>query len=114
MVLPTVGGAGRQQLALWERGTKTDDRGRFHVAGLPESWVTFTFRGTGLSDLRDRHLDLDKENTVLMAAAGAVRGRVVDHEGKPVRTFRVLLNASRGRKAGDKSGGFFAGFSGSG
>ena len=49
-----------------------------------------------------------------MSAAGAIRGRVVDEQGKPVRNFRVLLNGSRGREPGDKFGGFFAGFCGTG
>lgn len=113
-VVPIVGGVGHSQLALRERIVKTDDRGRFDLAGLPESGVTFTFLRMGVSDLRDHALDLDKENTVLMSAAGAIRGKVVDHEGKPVRNFRVLLNVSRERRPADKYGGFFAGFTGTG
>ena len=76
--------------------------------------MTFTFLGEGVSDLRDHVLELDKENVVMMSAAGAIRGKVVDHEGKPVRNFRVLLNGSREREPGDKYGGFFAGFCGIG
>ena len=113
-VLPIVTGMGRRGLALWERGTKTDARGRFAISGLPGSGSSFTFLGEGVSDLRDHPLELDKENDVTMSAAGAIRGKVVDETGKPVRNFRVLLNASRGREPGDKFGGFFAGFCGIG
>jgi hypothetical protein len=55
------------------------------------------------------------DNTVKMQYGGAVRGRVVDQDGKPVRNFRVLVNAPRERKPDDKlGGGYFAGFCGMG
>ena len=113
-VLPSLVGVGQNALALWERSTKTDAQGRFEVSGLPASGVLFTFLGDGVSDLRDHVLAIDKESIVTMSAAGAIRGRVVDHDGKPLRNFRVLLNASRERKPDDKFGGFFAGFCGTG
>ena len=116
MVLPIVGGEGpgRKGLALWERSVKTDAQGRFQLLGLPAAGTSFTFLGDGVSDLRDHPLDFDKDNKVLMSSAGAIRGVVVDLDGKPVRNFRVLLNISREKKPGDKYGGFFAGFSGIG
>ena len=114
LVLPIINGVGSRGLALWERSTKTDPQGRFSVSGLPGSASTFTFLGEGVSDLRDHALELDMDNTVVMSAAGAIRGKVVDHEGKSVRSFRVLLNAPRERKPDDKFGGFFAGFCGIG
>ena len=114
MVLPVVSKPGLRDLALWERHTKTDAQGRFEVSGLPESGTTFTFLGSNVSDLRDHRMDLDKESVVTMSAAGAIRGKVVDPEGKPVRNFRVLLNVSRERDPTDKFGGFFAGFCGIG
>lgn len=113
-VLPIVSGTGRYNLALWERSTKTDREGRFVVDGLPAEGVTFTFLRSGVSDLRDHPLTLDSDNAVVMWSAGAIRGKVVDHEGKPVRSFRVLLNGSRQRRDDDKNGGFFAGFCGIG
>ncbi len=115
-VLPVVHGVDNRTrgLALWERSTKTDAQGRFDIGGLPASDLSFTFLGDGVSDLRDHVLDLDKETVVTMSAAGAVRGKVVDHEGKPVRVFRVLLNGSREKQPNDKFGGFFAGFCGIG
>ncbi len=106
-VLPRLRVLAQGRLALWERGTQTDAEGRFIVRGLPEMGTTFTFLRNGVSDLRDQVLELDKENIVTMAAAGAIRGKVVDHEGKPVRNFRVLLNVSRQRKPDDKYGSFF-------
>ncbi|MFO0951704.1 MAG: carboxypeptidase regulatory-like domain-containing protein [Isosphaeraceae bacterium] len=116
MVLPIVGGEGpgMNGLALWERQTRTDAKGRFEVKGLPATGVLFTFLGDGVSDLRNHPVELDRETVVVMSAAGAIRGKVVDAEGKPVRNFRVLLNASRERKPDDKFGGFFAGFCGIG
>jgi protocatechuate 3,4-dioxygenase beta subunit len=113
-VVPIVAGAGRRDLALWQRSARTDDQGHFRVDGLPGAGTNFTFLGHGVSDLRDQALKLDGENSVVMWAAGAIRGRVVDQQGKPVRNFRVLLNGSRERKDSDKNGGFFAGFCGIG
>ncbi len=114
MVLPTVDQVGGRGLALWERRAKTDARGRFEVTGLPTEGVKFTFLREGISDLRDHVLELDKDAVVVMSAAGAIRGKVVDLDGKPVRNFRVLLNISRERQPDDKLGGFFAGFCGIG
>jgi thiol-disulfide isomerase/thioredoxin len=113
MVLPVVEN-GSRSLPLWERKATTDEQGRFVVSGLPAEGVKFTFLREGVSDLRDHNLDLDKENVVVMSAAGAIRGKVVDVDGKPVRNFRVLLNISRERKPDDKYGGFFAGYCGIG
>lgn len=94
-VLPVVVDLNQRRLALWERSVRSDAQGRFTVRGLPETGTTFTFLCSGVSDLRDQVLELDKENVVTMWAAGAILGKVVDHEGKPVRNFRVLLNGSR-------------------
>ncbi len=113
-VLPIISVFDQGRLALWKRSTQTDSQGRFTVRGVPETGTTFTFLGHGVSDLRDHVLELDKENLVTMTAAGAIRGKVVDHQGKPVRNFRVLLNGPRQRNPGDKYGGFFAGFCGIG
>lgn len=115
-VVPMIPGVGRtrQGMALWERSVKTDARGRFALSGLPSGATNYAFLGEGMSDLRDHPLDLDKENDVTMSAAGAIRGKVVDASGRPVRNFRVLLNGSRRREPGDKFGGFFAGFCGIG
>ncbi len=113
MVTPIIGND-RSGLALWNRSAKSDARGRFEVNGLPESGVLFVFLRDGVSDLRNHPLELDKENVVTMSAAGAILGRVIDHEGKPVRNFRVLLNAPQEQKPDDKFGGFFAGFCGTG
>ena len=72
-------------LALWDRSTQTDQEGRFVVEGLPAENISFTFLGHGVSDLRNDPLDLDQDNRVVMTAAGAIRGKVVDPSGKPVR-----------------------------
>src|SRR5207302_6726580 len=69
----------------------------------------------GLSDVRNHQLALDGgETTVKMFYGGAISGRVVDRDGKPIRSFRVLVGFPRERKPGDASGGFFAGYSGIG
>ncbi len=100
---------------LNELGATTDAQGRFELSGLPVSGVKFDFLRQGLSHLRNQVLELDgPDNAITMQAGGAIRGRVVDPEGRPVRNFRVLLNASRHRQPGDSFGGFFAGFCGIG
>jgi hypothetical protein len=100
---------------LDELGGQTDAQGRFQLAGLPLTGVKFDFLRPGLSDLRNQILELDgPDNIVTMQAGGAIRGRVVDWEQRPVRSFRVLLGFPREHHAADKGGGFFAGFSGIG
>ncbi|HEY1378730.1 MAG TPA: carboxypeptidase regulatory-like domain-containing protein [Gemmataceae bacterium] len=79
--------------SLSEHVTWTGPDGSFKVAGLPDN-VRFTFQRAGLTDLRDVKLT-GTENVVLMEHGGAIRGRVVDKDGKPVRTFRVRLTHPR-------------------
>ncbi len=100
---------------LEELGAKTDREGRFELFGLPASGVTFDFLGERRSQLRNHVLELDgADNTVTMPAAGAIRGRVVDPDGRPVRNFRILLSGARPSLPDDKSGGYFAGLCGTG
>jgi hypothetical protein len=49
-----------------------------------------------------------------MSYGGAINGRVVDRDGKPIRSFRVLVNFPREQRPGDQSGGYFAGYCGIG
>lgn len=100
---------------LSELEERTDAQGRFEISGLPVAGVKIDFMHPGLSDLRNQVLKLDgPDNSIRMVAGGAILGRVVDPDGKPVRNFRVLLNISKDRRPGDNFGGFFAGFSGIG
>jgi beta-lactamase regulating signal transducer with metallopeptidase domain/protocatechuate 3,4-dioxygenase beta subunit len=99
---------------LQESAARTDATGRFEVKGVPDG-AHFDVLKAGLSDVRDVALALNEaDHTVKMQYGGAVRGRVVDQDGKPVRNFRVLVNMPRERKRDDKLGGYFAGFCGMG
>jgi protocatechuate 3,4-dioxygenase beta subunit len=99
---------------LSESEVRTDPKGRFEMKGVPAN-AQFDFLKSNLSDVRNRQLDLSSaDNTVTMLYGGAVFGRVVDREGKPIRNFRVLVNAPHERRADDQSGGYFAGFCGMG
>ncbi len=100
---------------LVEQSATTDAQGRFSLVGLPQSGVLFDFRGTALVALYRQQLNLGgTENEVVMQSGGMIRGRVVDGNGKPVRNFRILVNAPHERQAGDKIGGYFAGYCGIG
>jgi protocatechuate 3,4-dioxygenase beta subunit len=99
---------------LTEKGALTDARGRFRIDGVPDT-ATFDFLREGLSDLRGQGLQFDGAgNVVLMTAGGAVRGRVVDAAGRPVRNFRVMVNAPHDRRPNEGYGGYFAGYCGIG
>jgi beta-lactamase regulating signal transducer with metallopeptidase domain/uncharacterized GH25 family protein len=99
---------------LSESAAYTDAQGKFEVKGVPEG-AQFDFLRRDLSDLRYQTLDLDDpDNVVTMQYGGAVSGRVVDRDGKPIRSFRVLVGFPRDRKPGDKTDGYFAGYSGIG
>jgi hypothetical protein len=99
---------------LTESAARTDADGKFELKGIPDP-ARFDFLKSGLSDLRNHDLVLNgPENTVVMQYGGAVRGRAVGRDGKPIRTFRVLVGFPRQRKPDDRSGGYFAGYSGIG
>jgi hypothetical protein len=49
-----------------------------------------------------------------MLYGGAISGRVVDRDGKPIHNFRILVGFPRDRRADDQTGGFFAGYCGMG
>jgi len=99
---------------LRESEVRTDGKGKFELKGVPDG-AQFDFLKSGLSDLRNHHLDLaSADNVVTMRYGGAISGRVVDREGKPIRNFRVLVGFPREQRQGDQSGGFFAGYSGIG
>ena len=45
---------------------------------------------------------------------GAIRGRVLDPAGNPVRNFRIQVGVPKDFKPGDPAGGYFAGYGGTG
>jgi protocatechuate 3,4-dioxygenase beta subunit len=99
---------------LSESAVRTDAKGKFEMHGVPEN-AKFDFLKSDLSDVRNHHLDLaSADNTVTMLYGGAVSGRVVDRDGKPIRNFRILVNSPLERHADDQSGRYFAGYCGMG
>ena len=90
---------------------KTDRDGRFTLEGMPAG-VSCDVLSVDRSDVRRRPLSATDEsaNVVTLLGGGAVRGRVVDASGKPVRHFRVLLGIPKDAKPGEPVGGFFAGY----
>jgi beta-lactamase regulating signal transducer with metallopeptidase domain len=99
---------------LSEASVRTDAEGKYHVKGLPNG-ARLDFLKAGLSFVRNYQPDFTAaSNDVTMLYGGAVKGRVVDRDGKPIRNFRVLVNFPRERQAGDQTEGFFAGYSGMG
>jgi beta-lactamase regulating signal transducer with metallopeptidase domain/uncharacterized GH25 family protein len=102
---------------LTEGAVSTDAAGQFEVRGIPDGNALFDFIKEGMSDMRNHKLALDDANNIVnvnMSYGGAISGKVVDREGKPIRNFRVLVNFPRERRPGDQSGGYFAGYSGIG
>jgi len=106
---PRMGGT----LWLSESAVRTDAAGQFELQGVPNG-ARFDFIKPGMSDVRNRELDANNTLIVKMAYGGAISGRVVDREGRPIRNFRVLVNFPRQQQPGDNSGGYFAGYSGIG
>ena len=94
----------------------TDRDGRFALEGMPEG-VKGNFVGEGWNAERQHVFSPSDEskNVVVLRGAGAIRGRVVDPAGRPVRNFRVQVNSPKVTKPGDPAeGGFFAGYVGIG
>jgi protocatechuate 3,4-dioxygenase beta subunit len=94
---------------------KTDRDGRYTLEGMPED-VKCDVVAEGWSAVRERPLSASDEskNVVTLLSGGAIRGRVIDPAGKPVRNFRVQVGIPRGAKPGDPVGGYFAGYGGTG
>jgi len=119
MVVPVLGSPDPRMCGpLWlsECSTRTDAEGKFRILHVPPG-ARFDFLGDRLSELRNQTLLRgEKENVVALKSTGAIRGRVVDPEGKPVQDFRILLRVNVGCPSTGKgtSGGWFAGYGGPG
>jgi protocatechuate 3,4-dioxygenase beta subunit len=88
----------------------TDADGSFTLEGMPDA-VKADVLAPQHSSARHHALSLDpSKNVIILPANGAIRGRVVDSQGNPVRNFRVKIEPSRERKVGEKSGGFYLGY----
>ena len=87
-------------LHLAARAATTDAAGRFAITGLPDSPTNLNFTGDRLVRATVNDARLDGENDVTMTALGVLAGRVVDADGRPVRTFRVLIGSPRKPPAG--------------
>jgi uncharacterized GH25 family protein len=100
---------------LDELGQTTGRDGRFTLEGMPEG-VTCDVVAEDRSAVRRRALSPSDEskNVVTLLGGGAIRGRVVDPLGNPVRDFRVQVGIPTGAKPGEPVGGYFAGYSGTG
>jgi Carboxypeptidase regulatory-like domain len=93
----------------------TDRDGGFTLEGMPEG-VMCDVVAEDRSAVRRRALSSSDEsqNVLTLLGEGAIRGRVVDPLGNPVRDFRVQVGMPKGAKLGEPVGGYFAGYSGTG
>ncbi len=100
---------------LDEHHARTDPDGRFQLEGVPPG-VACDIIARERSAVRARPLSVDDEskNVFTLLDGGAIRGRVVDFVGNPVRNFRVQVGIPKGAKAGEPVGGYFAGYGGTG
>jgi protocatechuate 3,4-dioxygenase beta subunit len=97
---------------IWftERETRSNDQGRFQIAALPPD-ARFDFLKEGYSERRNVTLQLgETTNEIRMSAGGAIQGRVVDANGKPVRQFKIRVLIPRKLSADEPAGGYYAGF----
>ncbi len=79
-------------LVLHENSAATDAQGRFTIRGLPEN-ARFHLSKIGFLPLRDYALDLDQpKQTVRLDPVGAIKGRVIGVDGKPVKNFRITVD----------------------
>lgn len=96
----------------------TDKDGKFTIQGIREGLTNnahFDFLKIGYTDLRSQKLVTGGEiNKVKLLSGGAIKGKVVDSEGKPIRNFRVTVNPPKDWNNKDKMDGYFAGYSGMG
>lgn len=117
-VVPVVNNPGpnwRGFVYLDEFETKTDRHGRYILEGMPKD-VKCDVVAPAWSAVRGWALSPSDEskNLVTLRGGGAIRGRVVDPLGGPVKNFRVQVGIPKGSKPGEAVGGYFAGYSGIG
>jgi hypothetical protein len=98
-------------LRLPEREAFTDAEGRFKLSGLPPWNVRFDFLREGFAALTDLELGQGQaHNEIHMTAGGAIRGIVLDPQGKPVRDFRIRIQIPRSLQPDEQAGGYYAGY----
>jgi len=98
---------------LWitQRQASTDARGRFEITGLPRSGTQFDILHPNYNEQRNTTLKVGGEdNEIVLTAGGAIRGIVLDPEGRPVRQFRIRIQVPRNLKPGEPAGGYYAGY----
>ncbi len=75
--------------------TTSDAAGRWEIADLPRGYGRFKVRASGFAD-DGKNFWIDKAETMApelkLRAAGKVRGRVLDFEGRPLASIYVDLN----------------------
>lgn len=99
---------------LSENLTKTDGNGKFVLNGLAKN-IHFDFLKEGYTELRSKKLAPAPEmNEVQILAGGALKGKVIDSQGNPIRNFRITVNQPKVRLPMDKLDGYFAGYCGMG
>ena len=80
------------------------------MAAVPDD-ALFDILKPGYSDLRDLSLALNgKPNEIDLVAGGAIRGRVVNAAGNPVRNFKIRVMIPRDLAPQEGAGEYFAGF----
>lgn len=112
---------------VWQLHTLTDKNGWFELKNLPKDGFRYDFHS--LAEGRQPLTSVQDGMTVTLTGGGAIRGRVLDPQGKPMRDFRISLDLSQCEKTrpafeqfaapasqpGDShthvTGGFYAGLS---
>ena len=97
-----------------ESSAYTNADGKYELNGVPDQ-ARFYFLKTGMSDLRDQALNLDGiDNTTTMSYGGAIKGRVLDRAGQPIKNFRVTVTPPKERVQGEQPDGYPLEYSGMG
>jgi hypothetical protein len=110
-VLPSPDPSLCNPLWLTERQARTDAEGRFEITGLPRSGTLFDILHPTYSEQRNTALKVGGEdNEIVLGASGAIRGIVLDPEGRPVRQFHIRIQIPRNLKPGEPAGGYYAGY----
>ncbi len=88
----------------WEEfgsGARTDERGRFGLRNMPASGVVVDVSRLGWESVRERPLEKDGENVIVLERLGVVVGEVTDAAtGRPVKAFTVKLSRPGGSSRG--------------
>ncbi|MGI6460090.1 MAG: carboxypeptidase regulatory-like domain-containing protein [Candidatus Hydrogenedentales bacterium] len=97
----TLSGLGTESMSATEMETRSDERGDFGFYGIESGFLVILAEKEGYTSQQVSEVRLDEPTTIVMQAAGLVRGRVLVREtGQPPARYNVRALPSDTQQSG--------------